>query len=41
MTPSAQAVDVERAINQLQAQIVRYRGPAPTWTREQNLVTVR
>ena len=41
MTPTAQAVDAERAINQLQAQIVSYRGPAPAWTREQNLVTVR
>jgi len=41
MTPSPQAVDVERALNQLQAQIARYRGPAPTWVREQNLVTVR
>jgi hypothetical protein len=41
MTPTAHAVDVERAINQMQAQIVRYRGPAPAWTREHNLVTVR
>jgi hypothetical protein len=40
-TPSGQAADVERSINQLQAQIARYRGPAPTWVREQNLVTVR
>ena len=40
-TPSPQAADVERAINQLQAQIARYRAPAPTWVREQNLVTVR
>jgi len=40
MTPSPQAVDAERAINQLQAQIARYRGPAPTWVREQNLATV-
>jgi hypothetical protein len=41
MTPSPQAADVERALNQLQAQIARYRHPAPTWVREQNLVTVR
>ena len=27
MTPSPQAVDVERTINQLQAQIARYRAP--------------
>jgi len=40
-TPSGQAADVERSIDQLQAQIARYRGPAPTWVREQNLVTVR
>jgi hypothetical protein len=40
-TPSTQAVDVERAVNHLQALIARYRGPAPTWMREQNLVTVR
>jgi len=41
MTPSPQAVDAERALNQMQAQIARYRGPAPTWVREQNLATVR
>jgi hypothetical protein len=40
-TPSTQAVDVERAVNNLQALIARYRGPAPTWMREQNLATVR
>ncbi|HZL40330.1 MAG TPA: hypothetical protein VFC45_08620 [Pseudolabrys sp.] len=40
-TPSALAVDVERASTQMQAMIERYRGPAPTWVREQNLVTVR
>ncbi len=39
--PSPQAADVERSINHLQAQIARYRAPAPTWVREQNLVTVR
>jgi len=41
MTPSPQAVDVERAVNHMQAMIARYRGPAPTWMREQNLATVR
>jgi hypothetical protein len=40
-TPTTQAVDVERAVNHLQALIARYRGPAPTWMREQNLATVR
>ena len=39
--PSPQAVDIERAINRLQVEIERYRNPAPTWMREQNLVTVR
>ncbi len=40
-TPSEQAADVERAINQLQAQIERYRGPAPTWIRERSLAAAR
>ncbi|MGA2568275.1 MAG: hypothetical protein ABSF41_15775 [Pseudolabrys sp.] len=40
-TPSPQSVEVERAVTQLQAQIARYRPPAPTWMREQNLATVR
>jgi hypothetical protein len=40
-TPSPQAAAVERALNQLQAQIAHYRRPAPTWVREQNLATVR
>ena len=40
-TPSAQAVDVERAINQLQAAIARYRHPVPTWKREQSLASAR
>ena len=40
-TPSRQVPDVERAINQLQDQIARYRNPAPTWVREQNLASVR
>jgi hypothetical protein len=41
MTPSPQAVEAERTLNQMQAQIGRYRHPAPTWVREQNLATVR
>jgi hypothetical protein len=41
MTPSPLAVDIERAINQMQTDIARYRNPAPSWVREQNLVTVR
>lgn len=41
MTPSPLAVDIERAINQMQADIARYRNPTPTWIREQNLATVR
>ena len=42
MTPSPQAVDVERSLNQLQAQMTRYgnRG-APTWAREQSLAAAR
>jgi hypothetical protein len=40
-TPSPLAVDVERAITQMQSMIERYRAPAPTWVREQNLATVR
>jgi hypothetical protein len=40
-TPSPQAADVERTLNQLQDQIARYRHPASTWVREQNLVTIR
>jgi hypothetical protein len=40
-TPSPMAVDVERAITQMQGMIERYRAPAPTWVREQNLATVR
>ena len=40
-TPSSQAADVEHTLGQLQAQIARYGRPAPTWAREQNLVTVR
>ncbi len=38
VSPSAQAVDAERSINQMQAQIAYYRShPAPTWVREQSL----
>jgi hypothetical protein len=42
MTPSQQAVEVERSLNQLQAQMTRYgtRG-APTWAREQSLAASR
>lgn len=41
MTPSPQAIEGERVINQMLALIARYRSPAPPWVREQNLVTVR
>ena len=42
MTPSPQAVEVERSLNQLQAQIARYRTrSAPTWVREQSLANAR
>ena len=42
MTPSPQAVDAERALNQLRGQIARYRGHLPpTWQREQSLAAVR
>ncbi len=40
-TPSPRAVDIERAITQMLAEIDRYRQPAPTWIREQNLATAR
>ena len=40
-TPSAQAAEVERAINQLHATIARYRHLPPSWVREHNLATVR
>lgn len=39
--PSPLAVDVERAVTQMQGVIERYRGPAATWVREQNLATAR
>lgn len=41
MTPSPQAVDVERSLNQLQAKIARYRTPAAPWLREQSLASAR
>lgn len=42
MTPSPQAVEVERSLSQLQAQIARYRTrSAPTWQREQSLAAAR
>ena len=42
MTPSAQAVDTERSINQLQAQIAYYRSHStPGWAREQSLAAAR
>ena len=40
-TPSPRAANVEHALNQLHGQIARYARPAPTWVREQNLVTAR
>jgi hypothetical protein len=36
-TPSPLAVEAERALNQLQAQIARYRSLPPTWQREPSL----
>lgn len=40
--PSPQAVDTERTLNQLQADIARYRNhPAPTWQGEQSLALSR
>ena len=42
MTPSREAVEAERALNQLQGTIARYRGrSAPTWVREQSLANAR
>ncbi len=37
MTPSTEAVQVELALNQLKAAIVRYRAPAPSWGKERSL----
>jgi hypothetical protein len=40
--PSPQAVDTERALNQMQAELARYRSaPAPTWQREPSLAFQR
>ena len=36
-SPYTQAVDIERAIARLNADIERYRAPAPTWTRGPSL----
>ena len=42
MTPSPEAVEVERALNKLQAEIAYYRThTAPTWVREQSLSSAR
>lgn len=42
MTPSQQAVDAERSLNQLKAQIANYSTrSAPTWVREQSLAAAR
>jgi hypothetical protein len=42
MTPTPQAVDVEREINHLQTQVAYYRThTAPTWVREQSLSAAR
>jgi len=42
MTPSSEAVEVERTLNQLQTEIAYYRThEAPTWVREQNLSSAR
>ncbi len=40
--PSPQAIEAERAVNQLHAEISRYRGqPTPTWQREPSLAFQR
>ena len=41
MAPSAQAVEVEQSLNQLQALIARYRNPPLPWVREQSLASAR
>lgn len=42
ITPSSQAVEAERALNQLQASVAHYRThTAPTWAREQSLAFSR
>lgn len=41
-TPLPQAAEVERVLNQLQAQVARYRTrPTPTWVREPSLAAAR
>jgi len=40
-SPYSQAVDIERAIDRLKADIERYRAPAPSWTRGQSLASNR
>jgi hypothetical protein len=41
-TPSPRAVEAEQSrLRQMQAMIERYRQPAPTWQREQSLVSSR
>ena len=39
MTPSREAAQVELALNQLNAQIARYRYPAPTWEQQRSLAS--
>jgi len=39
VSPYTQAVDIERAINRMQADVERYRAPAPTWTRGPSLAS--
>ncbi len=42
LTPTTQAVEAERLIDQLQAQIANYRAyPPPSWARERSLATSR
>jgi len=41
MTPSVQAVEAERLLNQLQGQIARYDVLPPTWVREPSLASAR
>ena len=42
MTPSPQAIEVERSLNQMQASVARYRAnPGPGWAREQSLASAR
>lgn len=39
MTPTAQAAQVELAVNHLQAKIARYRRPVPSWKSEPGLAS--